>query len=268
MDEPRKHRGLAISLKAPRDVATAPEDARTTSSGLAFKVLHWGDTEQYPGPRDTVLVHYAGWTKDGTLFDSSIKRRTPSKFGVDQVIKGWGEALQLMSVGQRSRLWIPAELAYGHNPTKGRPAGQLCFDVELLAIKPAIDDQPPDDLTTPPPDATKTESRLMYKVLYRGHGKVRPGPNDLIKVHYTGWTSDGSVFYSTLRDNRPAVLEVNKLIPGWQEGIQLMVKGQRNRLWIPSHLAYGSRPSVLGAPAGMLCMDMELVDIGKRRSTR
>lgn len=268
MDEPRRHRGLAISLKAPKDVAEVPHEARTTTSGLAFHVLHWGDTEEYPGPADTVTVHYAGWTPDGQLFDSSIKRRTPSKFAVNQVIKGWGEALQLMSVGQRNRIWIPSELAYGDNPRGGQPAGPLVFDVELLAVKPAIEDLAPEDLTSPPSDAVKTESRLMYKVLIEGEGNLRPGPTDLIKVHYTGWTSNGEVFDSTQRQGRPSVLEVNKLVPGWAEAMQLMVKGQRNRLWIPSHLAYGSRPTVLGAPAGMLCMDVELVDVGKRRPTR
>ena len=80
-------------------------------------------------------MHYAGWTPDGQLFDSSIKRRTPSKFAVNQVIKGWGEALQLMSVGQRNRLWIPSELAYGDNANSARPTGRLIFDIELLAIE-------------------------------------------------------------------------------------------------------------------------------------
>ena len=113
MSEQTPTRGLAISLKAPSDLAYPPSDARTTTSGLALKVLIWGNTEDYPGPSDTVTVHYAGWTKDGSLFDSSIKRRTPAKFSVNQVIKGWSEGLQLMSVGQRNRLWIPSRLAYG-----------------------------------------------------------------------------------------------------------------------------------------------------------
>ena len=268
MSERPRRAGLAISLKAPQDVAAAPYEARTTTSGLAFKVLQWGDTEVYPGPRDTVTVHYAGWTPDGQLFDSSIKRRTPSKFVVNQVIKGWSEALQLMSVGQRSRLWIPSELAYGDNPRGGQPAGKLVFDVELLAIKPAIDERPPDDLTSPPEDAVKTESRLMYKVLIASESTLRPGPHDIVKVHYTGWTTDGVVFDSTHRQGRPSVLEVNRVIPGWQEALQLMAKGQRNRIWIPSHLAYGSRPKISGAPAGMLCMDVELVDVGRRRPPR
>ncbi len=261
-------RGLAISLKAPNDVAAAPSDARVTNSGLAIKVLIWGDTKVYPGPQDTVVVHYAGWKPNGELFDSSIKRRAPAKFAVNQVIKGWAEGLQLMSVGQRSRLWIPSNLAYGDDAKGDHPAGPLVFDVELFAVTPVIDEVPPDDLTSPPSDAVKTASRVMYKVLFPGTGNLRPGPHDLIKVHYTGWTSDGSVFDSTRSMGRPSVLEVNKLVPGWQEAIQLMVKGQRNRLWIPSHLAYGSRPRITGAPAGMLCMDIELIDVGRRRPTR
>jgi FKBP-type peptidyl-prolyl cis-trans isomerase len=261
-------RGLAISLKAPKDLVYPPSDALTTESGLVLKVLVWGNTEDYPGPSDAVTVHYVGWTKEGEVFDSSIKRRTPSKFAVDQVIKGWAEGLQLMSVGQRSRLWIPSSLAYGDSPKEGLPAGDLVFDVELIALKPVIDELAPPDLTSPPADAIKTESRLMYKVLFPGSSPLRPGPHDLVKVHYTGWTSDGTLFDSTRPRGRPSVLEVSALIAGWQEAIQLMTKGQRNRLWIPSHLAYGSRPSVLGAPAGMLCIDVELVDVGRRRPPR
>ena len=233
-----------------------------------MKVLMWGNTEDYPGPEDKVTVHYAGWTKDGQLFDSSIKRRTPAKFEVNKVIKGWSEGLQLMSVGQRSRLWIPSSLAYGEHPAKGLPAGDLVFDVELLAITPVINEVPPPDLASPPPDAIKTDSRLMYRVLIAGRGNLRPGPQDLVKVHYTGWTADGVVFDSTRAHGRPSILEMSKLIPGWSEALQLMVKGQRNRIWIPSYLAYGSRPSIPGAPAGMLCMDVELIDVGRRRQGR
>ena len=268
MSEQTPTRGLAISLKAPSDLITPPSDARTTNSGLVLRVLMWGNTEDYPGPSDAVTVHYAGWTKEGLLFDSSIKRRTPSKFTVNQVIKGWSEGLQLMSVGQRNRLWIPSSLAYGDSPKEGLPAGDLVFDVELLALTPVINEIAPIDLTSPPDDAVKTDSRLMYKVLFPGSSPLRPGPHDLVKVHYTGWTSDGTVFDSTRAQGRPSTLEVNKLIPGWQEAIQLMTKGQRNRIWIPSYLAYGTRPSIPGAPAGMLCMDVELVDVGRRRQGR
>ena len=72
--------------------------------------------------------------QDGQLFDSSIPRGEPITFGLNQVIPGWTEGLQLMAVGESRRLWIPAKLAYGENPPRGAPAGQLCFDVDLLAV--------------------------------------------------------------------------------------------------------------------------------------
>ena len=82
-----------------------------------------------------VEVHYSGWTTDGKLFDSSVKRGIPATFPLNGVIPGWTEGLQLMKVGQRMRFWIPGKLAYGDTPSRpGAPAGTLVFDVELLKI--------------------------------------------------------------------------------------------------------------------------------------
>ena len=79
-------------------------------------------------------VHYSGWTTDGAMFDSSVQRGRPSTFPVGGVIKGWTEGLQLMTTGSKFRLWIPAHLAYGDDPTGDRPAGMLVFDVTLIEI--------------------------------------------------------------------------------------------------------------------------------------
>lgn len=90
-----------------------------------------------PGNQDMVTVHYHGTLIDGTVFDSSVHRGQPATFGVHQVIPGWTEALQLMSVGSKYRLFIPQELAYGAHPHPGgpiKPYSALIFDVELLAI--------------------------------------------------------------------------------------------------------------------------------------
>ncbi len=119
---------------APPDVAAPPADAKKTASGLAYRVLKPGDNTNRPVPSDHVRVHYSGWTQDGKLFDSSVQRGQPATFGVTQVIKGWTEGLQLMSVGEKTRFWIPAELAYGDKAGGGRPSGQLTFDVELIEI--------------------------------------------------------------------------------------------------------------------------------------
>ncbi len=119
-------------IPAPDDVAGAPADALRTGSGLAYKVLVEGEGEGIPGPTDRVNVHYTGWTTDGVMFDSSVQRGVAATFGVNEVIAGWTEALQLMNEGDEFRLWIPQNLAYRGLP--GRPQGMLVFDVELIKV--------------------------------------------------------------------------------------------------------------------------------------
>ncbi len=119
---------------APKDVAAPPADAKKTASGLATKVLTAAKADaKKPGPTSVVTVHYTGWTTDGKAFDSSVSRGAPATFPLNRVIAGWTEGLQLMSVGEERRLWIPENLAYKGSP--GKPAGMLVFDVELLSIK-------------------------------------------------------------------------------------------------------------------------------------
>jgi peptidylprolyl isomerase len=112
------------------------EGVVTTASGLQYKVLQVGSGSASPGPNDRVKVHYHGTLIDGTVFDSSVDRGEPISFGLNQVIKGWTEGLQLMVVGQKNRLFIPSGLAYGDRGA-GRtigPGSTLIFDVELLGI--------------------------------------------------------------------------------------------------------------------------------------
>jgi peptidylprolyl isomerase len=120
-------------IPAPADVAAAPADATTTSSGLATKVLKAGTGTIHPKPASRVRVHYSGWTTDGKMFDSSVARNEPISFGLNQVIAGWTEGVQLMVEGETRRLWIPEPLAYGGR--SGAPKGMLVFDVELIKIE-------------------------------------------------------------------------------------------------------------------------------------
>ncbi|AWB58879.1 MULTISPECIES: FKBP-type peptidyl-prolyl cis-trans isomerase [unclassified Colwellia] len=106
-----------------------------TDSGLQYQVLSAGDGETHPVASSKVKVHYHGTLLDGTVFDSSVERNQPISFGLNQVIKGWTEGLQLMVTGEKTRLFIPAALGYGNSATGKIPAGALLiFDVELLAI--------------------------------------------------------------------------------------------------------------------------------------
>lgn len=111
------------------------EGVVTTPSGLQYEVIKQGEGKK-PSAADKVRVHYHGTLIDGTVFDSSVQRGMPAEFGVTQVIKGWVEALQLMPVGSKYKLYIPSELAYGEQGTGAmiKPHSTLIFEVELLDI--------------------------------------------------------------------------------------------------------------------------------------
>jgi len=263
---------LALSLTAraepvmpetPPDVKAPPEEATKTDSGLASRVIAAGAGTTNPGPTDIVTVHYSGWTTDGKLFDSSVQRGQPATFPLDRVIKGWTEGVQLMVEGEKRRFWIPADLAYGEDPGGGRPGGMLVFDVELLAIKETPKPPPvPEDVAAVPDDAVKTESGLASKVLQAGAGATHPKATDQVRVHYSGWTTDGRMFDSSVARGEPIVFPLNQVIAGWTEGVQLMVEGEKRRFWIPAALAYGEDPGG-GRPGGMLVFDVELLEIVK-----
>lgn len=115
----------------------------------------------------------------------------------------------------------------------------------------------PPDVKTPPNDAKKTASGLAYKVITPGSGKRRPVATNSVTVQYTGWTTDGKMFDSSVTRGEPATFPLNRVIAGWTEGVQLMVEGEKARFWIPEDIAYGGRR----APYGMLVFDIELLKI-------
>ena len=243
-------------IPPPADVAAPPADAQVTSSGLASKVLTPGTGTEHPVPTDLVKVNYTGWTTDGKMFDSSVARGRPAVLPLNKVIAGWTEGLQLMVVGENRRLWIPAKLAYDGKP--GKPQGTLVFDVELLDIL-RVPPVPP-DVAAPPADAEKIPNGLAWKVLKAGTGTVHPKAGSTVRVHYTGWTTDGKMFDSSLAKGTPATFELTKVIPGWTDVLQRMVEGETRRVWIPSRQAYDGAP---GKPRGMLVFEITLLEIVK-----
>jgi FKBP-type peptidyl-prolyl cis-trans isomerase len=185
------------TIPAPPDVAAPPADATKTPSGLATKVIAKGTGKNHPTPADVVVVQYTGWKTDGSMFDSSVGKGKPAIFGVSRVIAGFSEGLQLMVTGEKRRLWIPEALAYRG---QREPKGMLVFDVELIDV-PSF---PPADVKGPPADAKKTASGLAYKVLKEGVGGRHPRASGMVTVHYTGWTTDGKMFDSSIVRNEPS----------------------------------------------------------------
>jgi peptidylprolyl isomerase len=127
------------------------------------------------------------------------------------------------------------------------------------AAAPAVDQLPaPPDVATPPADAQKMPSGLATKVVTPGTGTRHPGPTDLVTVNYVGWTSDGKMFDSTQSRRRPSTLMLDRVMKGWAEGVQMMVAGEKRRLWVPESLAFNGAE---GRPKGTLVFDIELVEV-------
>src|SRR5262249_6469511 len=238
------------TIPAPPDVAAPPADATKSSSGLASKVVTKGSGKDHPTKEDVVVVHYTGWKTDGTMFDSSVTKGRPGIFGVSRVIAGFSEGLQAMVSGEKRRLWIPESLAYRG---QREPKGMLVFDVELIEIP----SHPPSDVKAPPADAKKTASGLAYKVLKEGVGGRHPRATGAVTVNYTGWTTDGKMFDSSVTRGEPSSFQVDQVIPGWTEGLQLMYEGEKTRFWIPESLAYKGK----SGGYGMVVFDVELIKI-------
>jgi FKBP-type peptidyl-prolyl cis-trans isomerase len=116
----------------------------------------------------------------------------------------------------------------------------------------------PPDVASPPPDSLKVASGFSTKVLQPGTGQRHPRASDTVVVHYTGWTTDGKMFDSSVQRGEPSEFELNRVIRGWTEGVQMMVEGEKRRFWIPEELAYKGTPD---KPQGMLVFDIELLDI-------
>lgn len=142
-DAPPPPAPVMPKIPAPADVGKPPADAEKHAFGLVSKVLQKGTGSEHPTEANLVEVNYVGWQqRDGYMFDTSQKRGTTAKFPLKLLIKGWREGLKLMVAGEKRRLWIPGDIAYGNEPRgPGKAYGDLCFDVELVAIHPG---DPPD----------------------------------------------------------------------------------------------------------------------------
>jgi peptidylprolyl isomerase len=236
------------------DVENPPADAEKTASGLASKVLIPGSGSARPAPTDAVQIVYVVHTKDGRTLSSG----PASQMQLNSInVPGLVEGLQLMVAGEKRRIWMPESMAF--KGQKGRPGGPVVFDVTLIDVvtPPAA----PADVAAPPADAQATKSGLASKVIKPGSGSNHPTKRSTVTVHYTGWTTDGKMFDSSVMRGKPTSFPLDRVIAGWTEGVQLMVPGETRRFWIPEKLAYKGED---GKPKGMLVFDVELISIDSK----
>lgn len=259
------------------------EGVQTTESGLQYVVVREGEEGGVvPGPEDEVTVMYDGRLVDGTLFDSSYERGAPVSFGLNGVIPGWTEGLQLMSQGDEYVFFVPSDLAYGSFPPPGsgiKPGDDLIFRVELQDVAKAPEPIPSNleawERYTPwPADAEEvqtTDSGLQYVVLREDvEDSASPGPRDEVSVYYEGRLVDGTVFDSAYQRGTPSTFPVNRVIPGWTEGLQLMSVGDQFMFYIPAEIAYGNspRPGGIIKPGDDLVFQVELIEVVKAPEPR
>jgi FKBP-type peptidyl-prolyl cis-trans isomerase len=245
--------------KPPADVAEAPADAEKMKDGLASKVTQKGTGTAHPQANDGVRVNYSIWQRDGKLLDDSKDK--PALRPVTGLADGWAEGVRQMVVGEKRTLWVPAALAPHGRP--GTTPMDVTMVIELLEI--LAGPKTPPDVKAPPKDATVEKDGLATKVLTKGTGTVHPTRANSVTVKYAGWTTDGKIFDSSYSRGEPATFGVSAVIPGWTEALQLMVEGEKRRIWIPENLAYGGKP---GAPPGMLVFEVELVKIADAPAPR
>lgn len=243
---------LVSPQKAPDNVAQAPQEAETLDKGLRVLRLEKPLAVDKPEVQDVVTIEFTSWDNEGKVLDSSVWSPGPTTVELGSVPEGIRSAMLTMSVGEKFRMWIPKELHDGESA--------IITEMRLLTIERRPKPIPaPEDVAEAPKKAKKTKSGIRYQILERkASSRKKPKSTSRVEVHYTGWTTDGVMFDSSVTKGQTAIFPLDRVIAGWTEGLQLMRPGQRFRFWIPEALAY---KGTKGAPAGMLVFDVELLAI-------
>lgn len=252
-------------IESPRQWVTTGKDTVSLPSGLKYIVIKDDKKGEKITESSKVTIHYSGFFKDGKPFDSSLDRGQPFtlNLGKGMVIKGLEEGLLQLHKGEKAKLIIPYHLAYGEagHPPIIQPKSDLIFDIEVLDVVANV--VPPKyDVTGK--ELKTTPSGLKYYEISKAAGTPRAAAGNLVKVHYSGYLADGSMFDSSVERGTPIEFKLGtgQVIAGWDEGISLMNVGDKFRLLIPYHLAYGEigRPPTIPAKAE-LTFDVELVEV-------
>jgi len=191
----------AANVPPPENLAYPPTGVEHTLAGIYSEVLEPGNGVDFPNPQDTVTVDYVCWDESGKVVEGTMARG-PDTLPLKKLVRGFSEGTQLMSVGEKRRMWIPPRLLWNH--ASGHPQDVLVFEVSLKDIERGPTIPPtPENLTAPPAEAVVTDSGLASVVVQEGSGEpgktgfMHPTQYDHAVVSYTGWDKDGFMFDTT-----------------------------------------------------------------------
>lgn len=244
-------------IRAPQPLAAPPPAAIETATGMSYIVLEPAPAGATPPAGEFVEFRLDMWSSDGAT-RASARETGPRTVAVRALAReqpGIARAILSTPAGETRRWWIEAERMRPGYP--GMPDQLHVLDLTVVGTVDPL--APPADLAAPPADAKRTASGIAYRVLRAGAGGAKPSANATVRIDYTGWSSDGVAFDSSLKSGAPAIFPLPQLIAGWQQGVPLMSRGDTYRFWIPGHLAYDASPAP-GSPRGTLVFDITLHD--------
>jgi peptidylprolyl isomerase len=242
----------------PQLAPTEVSEYETTENNVEYAILVEGSGDPIKR-NDLVTFTFNAWRGDGVMFDSSDQAGRPAQFTLGSSgLAGLDEGMVGMLVGEKRQIRIPPEMAYGEEGAGEviPPNDTIIFEIELLEVVPSPELTLADEFIT-------TDSGLEYAILQEGEGEGAIA-GDGVSVHYSGYLEDGTLFDSSLQRGQPFifVLGQGSVIPGWDEGLVGMKKGEKRQLRIPANLAYGEAGSPPAIPANAtLIFDVEMIEI-------
>lgn len=237
--------------------ASNPDKSTSTKSGLSYERLSAGEGER---PRDgyTCEIEWSFWKKQDKSFVAGSILQKNILVTLDDTVphKFFPEILKLMKLNEVMRIEVPSKMT-----TPKMIPFDTIWKINLISQRKPLPE--PKFYMPKPAELTRTSSGLQYRIV-KGEGRgVSPKMGQMVSVHYVGWMPEGKKFDSSYGRSQPASFELGKVIPGWNEGLQLMKPGQTFLFVIPSKLAYGERGAPGIAPNSTLVFHVELLKVGQ-----
>ena len=232
-------------------------EIQTTESGLKYSVLKKGDGNTKPADDDVVVVHFTGWLEDGRVFQTTRQTGKPARvrIGGRGVLKGWNEALLLMTKGERLKITMPPKLAYGDagRPPRIGPNATLIYEVELLDILPSLKFREGN-----PEKQKTTKSGIKVEVLEPGEGEP-PAGKTVYDIKYALWTPQGELLDCTEHTGSMITGRLEDMrLEFLKEMVPTLANGARVRLEVPPALCFGEQAQGVLPPESVTIWEIEL----------